>query len=146
MAGEEIKGMMRDFLKAVMEKDVDGALSLCTEDAVWVNPMGTFEGKSEIKRGVTWMNQTTPDMKVTETGIGIIAQGDTGVYEHILSGTIEGKAWEVLAMCVYEFSGAKIKNIRTVYDRLLLAQQVSKGVLAKSAVNAIVNNMEKGLK
>jgi len=91
-------------------------------------------------------HQSIPDMKITETGIGIMAQGNAGVYEHVLSGTFDGMKWELLAICVYEFSGEKVKNLRTVYDRLLLAKQVSKGLLAKKAVNSIIENMEKGLK
>jgi len=146
MAEEKIEGIMRSFLKAVVEKDVDKAVSLCTEDAVWVNPLGTFKGKDEVKRYITWLNQSIPDMKITETGIGIMTQDNVGVYEHVLSGTYDGMKWEVLALCVYEFSGAKIKNLRTVYDRLLLAKQVVKGMLAKKAVNSIIGNMEKGLR
>jgi ketosteroid isomerase-like protein len=146
MAEEKIEGLMRSFLKAVVEKDVDKAVSLCAEDAVWVNPIGTFKGRDELKRYITWLNQSIPDMKVTETGIGIMARGNTGVYEHVLSGTFDGMKWEVLAICVYEFSGEKVKNIRTVYDRLLLAKQATKGMLAKKAVNSIIENMSKGLR
>ncbi|HEY56603.1 MAG TPA: nuclear transport factor 2 family protein [Dehalococcoidia bacterium] len=146
MTEEKIEGIMRSFLKAVVEKDADKAVSLCAEDAVWVNPLGAFKGKDEVKRYITWLNQSIPDMKITETGIGIMAQGNAGVYEHVLSGTFDGMKWELLAICVYEFSGEKVKNLRTVYDRLLLAKQVSKGLLAKKAVNSIIENMEKGLK
>ncbi len=39
------------------------------------------------------------DMKVTETGNGIIVQGDKAFFEHVLSGTYQGKKFEFLAMC-----------------------------------------------
>jgi len=87
-----------------------------------------------------------PDLKVTETGINIMTQENNGVYEHILSGPFEGRKWEVLALCVYEFSGDKIKNVRTDYDRLSLAKQAVKWVFAKRAVSAIINTTEKGLR
>lgn len=146
MSEEKIKSVMHDFLKTLAERDVEKALSFCTEDAAWVTPEGTFKGKGELKRYVTWLNQNTPDLKITETGIGIMAQGNNGVYEHVLSGTFEGTKWEMLAMCAYEFSDEKIQNIRTVYDRLWMAKQVVKGMLAKKAVNSIINATEKGLR
>lgn len=146
MSEAKIKSAMHDFLNALTERDVEKALSFCTEDAAWVTPQGTFKGKGELKRYVTWLNQTTPDLKITETGIGIVAQGNNGVYEHVLSGTFEGMKWEILAMCAYEFSEEKIQNIRTVYDRLWMAKQVVKGMLAKKAVNSIINAAEKGLR
>ena len=146
MSEEKIKSVMHDFLKALAERDVEKALSFCTEDAAWATPQGTFKGKGELKRYVTWLNQATPDLKITETGIGIMVQGNNGVYEHVLSGTFEGMKWEILAMCAYEFSNEKIQNIRTVYDRLSMAKQTVKGMLAKKAVNSIINAAEKGLR
>jgi len=48
-------------------------------------------------------------------------------------------------MCAYEFTDDKIQEVRTVYDRLLIAKQVAKGWLAKRLVNSIVKQAEKGL-
>ena len=146
MTEQQIKSIMRDYIKALVARDVEKTLSFFAEDATWVTPSGTFKGKGELKRYLTWENQVTPDLKVTETGIKIMVQGNTGVYEHIFLGTSEGMKWEVLAMCVYEFTGDKIQNLRTVYDRLLIAKQTARGMLAKKAVNSIVNAFEKGLR
>jgi hypothetical protein len=85
-------------------------------------------------------------MKITETGNGIIVQGDKAFFEHILSGTFQDKKYEMLAMCAYEFSGDKIKKVRSVYDRLLTAQQVVKGWLATPIVNMVVKQSEKSMK
>jgi len=63
----------------------------------------------------------------------------------MISGTFQGQKWEVLAMCAYEFSNDKIKSMRTVFDRLLMAKQSARGWFATRAVNSIVNAMEKGL-
>ncbi len=46
-------------------------------------------------------------------------------------------------MCAYEFSDGKIKKVRAVSDRLLMAQQVAKGWLPKMLVNFIVKQAEK---
>ena len=144
MAEEQVKNTMRKFRQALEGKDTEKILSFFTDDATWEAPEGKFGGKAELKRYVTWLSQM-PDLKITESGIKIMAQGDTAVYEHIISGTFEGRKWEVLAMCVYEFAGDKIKTIRSVNDRLAIAKQTAKGMMAKRAVNAIVNAMEKGL-
>ena len=108
MAEEKIKGIMRNLVKAMVKKDVDKALSFLADDADWVTPMGTFKGREEVKRYLTWMTQSIPDLAIKESGIGITAQGDKAFYEHVLEGTLEGMKLEVLAMCAYEFSDEKI--------------------------------------
>ena len=45
----------------------------------------------------------------------------------------------------WEFDGDKIKRIRTVSDRLLIAQQAAKGWLPKLMVKSIINQFNKGL-
>ncbi|MFQ5996442.1 MAG: nuclear transport factor 2 family protein [Dehalococcoidales bacterium] len=144
MAEEKIPGIMRDFVKTMEKGDVDKMLSFLTDDAVWVNPNGTFRGKEELKRYLTVMFQNTQDMTVTECGNGIIVEGNKAFFEHVIGGTVGGRRAEVLAMCAYEFSGDKIKEVRTTYDRLLMAQQAATG-LGKWMVNMIVKQAEKGL-
>ncbi len=48
-------------------------------------------------------------------------------------------------MCAYEFTDDKIQEVRTVYDRLLLAKQAAKGWLPQMLVKSIVKQAEKGL-
>ncbi len=145
MSEEQVKKKMTQFRKALEARNVDEVLSFFTDDGVWEAPEGTFKGKEQLKRYVTWNKQTNPDLKITETGIKVVAEGDAGVYEHVLSGTVQGTKWEVLAICIYEFAGDKIKSIRTVYDRLTVAKQLAKGTMAKMAVNGVLKRMEKGL-
>jgi hypothetical protein len=69
----------------------------------------------------------------------------------MLSGTIDGMKWDTLGLCIYEFGGEtppnmKIKSIRSVYDRLSIAKQASKGPVAKTALSGILKRMEKGLR
>lgn len=145
MSEQKIESIMRDFVKAFTKRDVEKAVSFFAEDAVWTTPEGTFKGKEELKRYLTWLAQSTPDLTVTDSGIGIMVQGNKGVYEHIFAGTTEGMRGEMLVMCVYEFSDEKIQHARSVYDRLSLAKQVAKGWFAKRIVNSIVKRAEKGL-
>ena len=141
--GERCESIMHGFVEALGKRDVEKALSFCAEDAIWVTPEGTFKGREELRRYLTWSSQTTSAIRAT--GIKTIVQGNRGAYEHVLEGISEGAKWEVLALCAYEFSNDKIQSLRTVYDRLSVAKQVAKGGLARTAVNAIIKRMEKGL-
>jgi len=146
MSEKKIESLMRDYIEAVVKKDVEKALSLFAEDAVYVTPEGTFKGKKELKRYLTWSAQSVPDLTVRDAGIEIVVKGNKGVYEHILKGTIEGMKYEALAICVYEFSDEKIQRLRSVYDRLSIGKQVAKGWLAKRLVSSFVKRAEKGLR
>ncbi len=145
MSEEKIESVMRDYIAALVKRDVEKALSFFAEDATLVTPEGTFKGKEELKRYLTWSAQSVPDLTVTDAGIGIMVQENRAVYEHVLAGTIEGVKCEWLGMCVYEFSDEKIQHLRTVHDRLSTAKQVTKGWLAKRIVSSIIKRAEKGL-
>ena len=145
MAEEKIASIMRDFNKTLETGDVEKALSFFAEDGVWVTPNGTFKGKGELRRYLTYMAESMRDATVTETGNKIIAQGNKAFYEHVIAATIEGKRVEGLAMCAWEFTNDKVQEVRTVYDRLLMAKQAAKGWFAKRLVNSIVKQAEKGL-
>lgn len=146
MPEEKIAGIMREFVKAMAAGDAEKTVSYLTDDAVSITPFGTLKGKEAIKNNVIAMSRNMSSMAIKETGNGIIVQGDKAFFEHILSGTLQGKKYEMLAMCAYEFNGDKIKAIRSVYDRLLTAQQVVKGWPAKPIVNMVVRQSEKSMK
>ena len=145
MAKEEIISAMRNFKDVYNKKDIEEILSFFTEDADWVNPDGVFKGKEEIKNHFKWGFEIIPDEKIIESGGQIIAEEDRAAYEHILEGSYEGMKYQILALGICEFKGDKIQHVRTVYDRLSLAKQLAKGKIAKTAVNSIINRMEKGL-
>jgi ketosteroid isomerase-like protein len=142
---EDKAAIMREFVKAMAAGDVVKTLSYCTDDVVWATPDAAYKGKEAVKSPLTSMAKNMKDMKVTETGNGIIVYGDKAFFEHVLSGTIQGKKFEFLAICAYEFSGDKIKNMRTTYDRLLMAQQVAPW-FGRPMVNMIVGQSAKAMK
>ncbi len=146
MADEKMAGIMRECVKAMADGEVEKTLALCTEDVIMVTPFGTYKGKDEARRALEAMARNMKDMKVTETGNGIIVQGDKSFFEHILSGAFQGQKFEYLAMCAYEFSGDKIKAVRSTFDRLLIAQQTAKGWPARPLINMIVRQTEKAMK
>ena len=143
MTKEEIANIMRDFAQAMAKGDVEKELSLVTEDAVLVSPNGTVKGKNELRRYLSAQAESMQDGTVTETGNGIIVEGNKAFFEHVIASTIQGRRTEVLAMCAYEFSDGKIKEVRSTFDRLAMAQQVAKGWLPKMIVNLIVKKAEK---
>jgi len=144
MAEEKIPSIVREFLKTMEDVDVEKSMAYFTDDAVWMCPMGTFRGKDEVRRYMVAMHDQMKDAKVKECGNGLIAQGNKALIEHEISGTMEGKKASVLAFCAYEFEGDKIKEVRSAYDRLSMAQQVASG-LPRMMVNMIVKQTEKGM-
>jgi len=146
MSKEELISMMRKFKDAFNKKNLEKSLSFFAEDADWVNPNGEFKGKEEIKSYLKWVFEINPDQKIIESGVKIIAEEDKAVYEHILEGSFEGMKYQILALCIYESKGSKFQHLRSAFDRLSLAKQLAKGPIAKTAVNSILNRMEKGLK
>ena len=146
MPEEKIPAIMRGFTGAMSDGDVDKTLAYFAEDASWVTPFGTAKGKEELRRYITWMYDRMKGMKVKECGNGIIAQGNKAFFEHEISATMQGKKVAGLALCAYEFQGDKIKDVRTTYDRLAMAQQAATGWLPKMMVNMMVKQAEKGLR
>ena len=76
MSKEELISMMRNFRDALNKKDLEKSLSFFTEDADWVNPNGEFKGKEEIKNYLIWGFEISPDQRVIESGVKIIAEED----------------------------------------------------------------------
>jgi uncharacterized protein (TIGR02246 family) len=144
MADEQIKNTIRNFLQASASRDANKALSLIADDAVMVSWGKTFKGKTEIRKYVEWMISSTRENKITETGVGIVIQGDAGIVEHIISGISNGKRFDVPAVCIYEIKNNKIQMIRGFSDRLDMARQASTG-FANWMVDRMTNAMEKGL-
>jgi hypothetical protein len=142
---EDKASIMREFAKSLETGDVDKSISLFTDDAIYDTPYGPYKGKEAIRQLLTAMAKNMKGMKVTESGNGIIVQGDKAFFEHVISGTFQGKKYEMLGICAYEFSGDKVKYMRTVFDRLLVAQQAAPW-FAGPMVNMIVSQSNKAVK
>jgi len=143
---EKIENVIRGWRAALEKKDVEKALSFVAEDAVWVAIEGTFKGKEEWKRYLTWMATVNADIKFKDAGIGILTKGNKAVSQYTLEArTSDGMKFEVPSVCTYEFKNEKIQQHYTILDRLLIAKQAAKGMVAKRLVSSIVKRMEKGL-
>lgn len=146
MSDANIVNIMREHFKTMEDGDVEKGISLWAEDGVWITVSGTFEGEAEIMRYLAWHAEIIKDMKITETGNGIIVQGDKAFAEHIIAGSMKGRRGEVLAMSAWEFSNGKIQRISMAMDRLLIAKQAAKGWFSRWLVNFIVKQGENGLR
>jgi uncharacterized protein (TIGR02246 family) len=142
---DKMKSLMRAFIKAQEEGDVEKTLSFFTEDAEYVNPMGTFKGQGELRHYFAHTAQTIPDLKITPAGIDIVVDGNKAAYEHVIAGTYKGKPCQWLALCAYEFRGEKIQSLRTIFDRLSVVEQAASGWLQQTLVGAIASQTTKGL-
>ena len=145
MSDEKILGIVRDFIKALVARDVGKALSFFAEDGDWTNTAGVFKGKDELRRYLKWASSISENVTATEYGNGVIIQGDKAFIEQMITFTVMGKRVEYVEIVAWEFDGDKIKRIRTVSDRLLIAQQAAKGWLPKWMVKSIINQFNKGL-
>lgn len=145
MSEEKNAELMHELIKALEENDTEKALSLCTEDVIFVSPVGTFEGKDKVGNYFNWMISTMQGINFTKTGVEFIVKDDKGVDEHIVRGVHEGEAVEILTICTYQFSYGKIKEMRDAFDRLAIASQAVKGWLPKKMVGVIVQKSREGL-
>jgi len=147
MSEEKIESVIRGWRAALEKADVEKALTFVAEDAVWINNEGTFKGKEEWKRYLTWMARVNRDLKFKDAGIGIMAKGNKAVSQFIMEAkTSDGMKFEVPGICIYEFKNEKIQQHWSVSDRLSAAKQAAKGTFAKRVVSAVVNSCEKGLR
>ena len=138
--------LMREFVECLESRKADKALSLCTEGITWETPMGTFKGAESMKRYINWIGEVLDDVKFTESGNGVVEQGDKAFFEHTISGIMQGEKISYLAICSYEFEGDKISRLRTAFDRLTIAEQASSNqFIPKKLVNTIIGQMQKGL-
>jgi len=146
MSDEKIESVIRGWRAALEKKDVEKALSFVAEDAVYVTLEGTFKGKEEWKRYLTWMARVNANLKFKDAGIGIMTKGNKAVSQYTVEAkTPDGMTYEVPGICVYEFKNEKIQQHYTVLDRLLIAKQAAKGIVTKRLVGSLVKRMEKGL-
>lgn len=145
MAEENYVTMLRDLARSFETGDLEKMLSLFTDDITFINPFGTFAGKSEAERFLAWNLKNVKTEKINEEGIGIIVDGEKASNDLKVICTIDGSQAEFLAISTFEFSDGKIKLWRQVYDRLAIAEQTAKGFLPQKTVRAIVQQAKKGL-
>ncbi len=145
MPDEKHVSMILELAGAFETGDLDKMLSLFTDGITIINPFGTFEGKAEAERFLSWNLKNVKIEKISEEGIGILVEGDKAFYDHKVVCKLEDTPVEFLVMSSYEFSNGKFKLWRQIFDRLSIAEQTAKGFLPQKAVGEIVKAARKGL-
>ena len=145
MNEEENAELMHNLIMSLEENDAEKALSYCTDDVTFVCPFGTFSGKEQVGYYFNWMFNTMQNIKFNKSGVGFLAKDDKGVDEHMVTGIHDGVPVEFLAICTYQFSNGKIKEMRDAFDCLTIVNQAAKGWLPKKIVGTIVGKGRKGL-
>ena len=114
MSDNKFEEMIRDYVDALEKNDINRALSFFSDDAVWYNPKGVYTGTKELTEYLTWLFAILSDMKFVDDGIGVMVQGNKGVYQHILECTVRGSKKKVPTFCTYLFNGRKCEIHRTI--------------------------------
>lgn len=143
MSIQDPREVLRSIHEAMNKRDLDKAVSFFADDVVSVGPEGTFKGKAEVKRYFEWMLHQATEFKLTETGI--YAEGNVVTHEYVIAETLKEGKMSLPAVAVAEIKNGKVQRIRSYYDRLAVAKQLARGVIATRAVNSIIGQMEKGL-
>ncbi|MGD0805781.1 MAG: nuclear transport factor 2 family protein [Candidatus Bathyarchaeia archaeon] len=144
---EKLESIIREYETAFEKMDVEKTLSFFTDDVIWTAPEGTFNGKDEARRDLTWIFQSHDQIKFRDAGVGIMVKGNKAVYQFVNDGVLkDGRRYETPGACFYEFVGEKIQRHTVMSDRLMLAKQAAKGFVQKWVVNTVVNATEKGLR
>jgi uncharacterized protein (TIGR02246 family) len=143
LSGEEIKRLVRGVHEALNKRDVDKAASFFADDVVSVSPEGTFKGRQEVKRYFTWLLGQYSQMKLNETGLYV--DGNVATHEYVIEATSKEGKGSAPCVAILEIKDGKVQRIRNYYDRLGVAKQMARGIIATRAVNSIVDQMEKGL-
>jgi len=145
MSEDNHVSMILELARAFESGDLDKILSLFDDDITFVNPFGTFEGKAEAERFLSWNLKSVKFEKISEEGIGILVQGNKAFYDHKVVCQLDDTPAEFFVMSSYEFSNGKFKLWRQIFDRLSIAEQTASGFLPQKAVRAIVQAARKGL-
>lgn len=146
MSSDKSNGSLISELAGALEAgDLDKILSMFTDDIKIVNPFGTFEGKAEVERFLSWNLENVRFEKISEEGIGMLVEGDKAFYDHKVVCQVDGTHAEFLVMSSYVFSSGKFKLWRQVFDRLGIAEQTASGFLPQKVVGVIVQKARKGL-
>jgi ketosteroid isomerase-like protein len=153
MTEERIRELVARFDEAFRRRNVEDMLPLFANDAIWVSPVGTFEGTGALRRVLTWDAKISPTVRFERFGIELLIKGNVAVAEAKCEGTLDdGKRWDAPAVTIFEFGDdEKIHRIRLYYDKLSMSKRVAmqysgvQGWIAQKVINAIIAKAEAGL-
>jgi limonene-1,2-epoxide hydrolase len=117
--------VVRRFLAALKQSDVDELVSFFSDDAVWTDgPRGTYRGVDAIRAEIESQVQLVPSLIVevktlaATGGIVMVERADT--FETL------GKSFDLEVVGVFEIDGdGKIARLRDYYDLTSLTDRIA---------------------
>ena len=149
MSAIDPRKVIQDYQEAINKKDLDKAMSLVADDVVAVVPEGTLKGKAENRRYFEWVLKVPAEYKITDNRFVETAsytQGNVVTFEYLMEGTTKKGKISIPCVAVAEIRDGKLFRVHNYYDRLALAKQMASGVVATRTINAVISQMEKGLR
>ena len=149
MSTMDPRKVIQDYQEAINKKDLDKAMSLVADDVIAVVPEGTLKGKAANRRYFEWVLKVPAENKITDNRFvetAIYAQGNVVTFEYSVEGTTKKGKMSVPAVAVAEIKDGKLFRVHNYYDRLAMAKQMASGVVATRTINAVISQMEKGLR
>ncbi len=148
-----VRNAVEGYSDAFARRDVEKALEFFSDDAVMIEPPGTFRGKQGIRRLLEWDVGLSPAALSRPLGIGLVVKDNTAIMEEVLEETYMGRPYEVPVVRVFEIGDdGKIRRLRAYFDRLGMEQRIAaqfpgvRGFFYKKLINFLVAQGEKGLR
>jgi limonene-1,2-epoxide hydrolase len=117
--------VVRQFLTAFKQSDVDELVSFFSDDAVWTDgPRGTYRGVTAIRAEIESQVQLVPSLMVEVKNL--VSTGGTVMVERVDTFETQGKSFGLEVVGVFEIDGGgRIKRLRDYYDLNSLMDRVA---------------------
>jgi limonene-1,2-epoxide hydrolase len=122
---EAAEQVVRRFLAALKQSDVDELVGFFSADAVWIDgPRGTYRGVDAIKAEIESQAQVVPSITVEVKNL--VASGGTVMVERADIFETQGKSFDLEVVGVFEVDGdGRIARLRDYYDLNSLMDKVT---------------------
>jgi|GEM_PF-6684794 len=143
----KVEDIVRNFVLAIVDQDVEKGLSYLAADAQLFAPEGAFEGKEDVGQYLNWLIDRESKVEVVddEEGVGVITEGERASYECLIRGLFKGVE-DIAANFVFQLrEDGKIKRIRVIYDRVGVIDDMAHGWLGRRVIGSIIRELEEGL-
>jgi limonene-1,2-epoxide hydrolase len=122
--GDSAEQVVRQFLAALKQSDVDELVGFFSDDAVWTDgPRGTYRGVDAIRAEIESQVQLVPSLAVEVKNL--VANGGTVMVERADTFETQGKSFDLEVVGVFEIDGSGlIKRLRDYYDLKSLMDRV----------------------
>jgi limonene-1,2-epoxide hydrolase len=117
--------VVRRFLAALKQSDVDELVSFFSDDAVWTDgPRGTYRGVDAIRAEIESQVQLVPSLTVEVKTLA--ATGGTVMVERADTFETLGKSFDLEVVGVFEIDGdGKIARLRDYHDLTSLMDRIA---------------------